>query len=205
LALLSYLRPNLMLLDEPTNHLDLEMRQALAMALQDYEGAVVLVSHDRHLLRTVADRFYLVADGRVQPSKAISRTMRAGLRIRPVLRVYQPLPWTLRPLTPNRPTRPPTIRRPQSTPPGRSAATHSTGPTQGGGHALGAAHGGMTTQRSQLESALTDTALYAETSRPRLRELLAQQTAVLRAIGEAEEKWLDSTQRFEDAENMEPS
>ncbi len=55
LALVAYLRPNLMLLDEPTNHLDLEMRQALTVALQDYEGAVVLVSHDRHLLRTVAD------------------------------------------------------------------------------------------------------------------------------------------------------
>ncbi len=67
LALLSYLRPNLLLLDEPTNHLDLEMRQALALALQDYPGAVVMVSHDRHLLRTVIDEFYLVADGRAAP------------------------------------------------------------------------------------------------------------------------------------------
>ena len=64
LALSAYLRPNLMLLDEPTNHLDLEMRQALAVALQDYDGAVVLVSHDRHLLRTVADEFIVVHDGR---------------------------------------------------------------------------------------------------------------------------------------------
>ncbi len=63
----AYRRPNLLLLDEPTNHLDLEMRQALAVALQDYEGAVVLVSHDRHLLRTVADEFLLVADGRASP------------------------------------------------------------------------------------------------------------------------------------------
>ena len=64
LALLSYLRPNLLLLDEPTNNLDLEMRQALARAMQDYSGAVVMVSHDRHLLRTVIDEFYIVADGR---------------------------------------------------------------------------------------------------------------------------------------------
>ena len=64
LALLSYLRPNLLLLDEPTNHLDLEMRQALARALQDYSGAVLMVSHDRHLLRTVIDEFHIVADGR---------------------------------------------------------------------------------------------------------------------------------------------
>ncbi len=67
LALTAYLRPNLMLLDEPTNHLDLEMRQALAVALQDYEGAVVLVSHDRHLLRTVADEFIVVHKGRATP------------------------------------------------------------------------------------------------------------------------------------------
>jgi ATP-binding cassette subfamily F protein 3 len=67
LALLAYQRPNLMLLDEPTNHLDLEMRQALSVALQDYEGAVVLVSHDRHLLSTVADEFLLVHAGKAVP------------------------------------------------------------------------------------------------------------------------------------------
>jgi ATP-binding cassette subfamily F protein 3 len=67
LALVAYLRPNLMLLDEPTNHLDLEMRQALTVALQEYEGAVVLVSHDRHLLRTVADELYIVHEGRAEP------------------------------------------------------------------------------------------------------------------------------------------
>ncbi|MES1192021.1 MAG: ribosomal protection-like ABC-F family protein [Steroidobacter sp.] len=67
LALISYLRPNLLLLDEPTNHLDLEMRQALALALQEYEGAVLMVSHDRHLLRTVINEFYIVADGYAKP------------------------------------------------------------------------------------------------------------------------------------------
>ena len=66
LALVAYLRPNLMLLDEPTNHLDLEMRQALTVALQEYDGAVVLVSHDRHLLRTVANELYVVHDGRAE-------------------------------------------------------------------------------------------------------------------------------------------
>ena len=67
LTLVAYQRPNLLLLDEPTNHLDLEMRQALAVALQDYEGAVVLVSHDRYLLSTVVDEFRLVANGRAEP------------------------------------------------------------------------------------------------------------------------------------------
>jgi ATP-binding cassette subfamily F protein 3 len=66
LALLVYRRPNLLLLDEPTNHLDLEMRQALAAALQDFPGAMVLVSHDRHLLRVTSDRLVLVHAGRVE-------------------------------------------------------------------------------------------------------------------------------------------
>jgi len=67
LALLVYRQPNLLLLDEPTNHLDLEMRHALAMALQEFEGAMVLVSHDRHLLRTVCDSLLLVSGGKVEP------------------------------------------------------------------------------------------------------------------------------------------
>ena len=78
LALVSFRRPNLLLLDEPTNHLDLEMRQALAVALQDYEGAVVLVSHDRHLLRAVADELLLVDAGRRRRSTATSKTTPAG-------------------------------------------------------------------------------------------------------------------------------
>ena len=64
LALIVRRRPNLLLLDEPTNHLDLEMRHALTRALAEYEGSLVLVSHDRALLRTVCDGFLLVADGR---------------------------------------------------------------------------------------------------------------------------------------------
>jgi len=64
LALLIWTRPNLLLLDEPTNHLDLEMRHALTLALQDYEGGVILVSHDRALLRATCDQFILVADGK---------------------------------------------------------------------------------------------------------------------------------------------
>ncbi|MDG1307610.1 MAG: ATP-binding cassette domain-containing protein [Porticoccaceae bacterium] len=66
LAMIVWQKPNLLLLDEPTNHLDLEMRHALTMALQGYEGALVVISHDRHLLRNTVDEFYLVAEGAVR-------------------------------------------------------------------------------------------------------------------------------------------
>ncbi|WP_428944877.1 ABC transporter ATP-binding protein [Pantoea sp. FN060301] len=66
LALIVWQRPNLLLLDEPTNHLDLDMRQALTEALIDFEGALVVVSHDRHLLRSTTDDLYLVHDGKVE-------------------------------------------------------------------------------------------------------------------------------------------
>lgn len=65
LALLVWQRPNLLLLDEPTNHLDIEMRSALSFALQNYSGALIVVSHDRHLLRSITDQFYLVDNGRL--------------------------------------------------------------------------------------------------------------------------------------------
>jgi ATP-binding cassette subfamily F protein 3 len=66
LAIVVWQKPNLLLLDEPTNHLDLEMCHALTVALQEFEGAVVVVSHDRHLLRNTVEELLLVADGRVQ-------------------------------------------------------------------------------------------------------------------------------------------
>ena len=67
LALLVYQKPNLLLLDEPTNHLDIEMRHALSASLQEFSGAMIIVSHDRHLLRTITDQFLLVSTGKITP------------------------------------------------------------------------------------------------------------------------------------------
>lgn len=65
LAIVAYQKPNLLLLDEPTNHLDLDMREALSLALSAYKGALILVSHDRHLLEAIADKLWLIDDGNV--------------------------------------------------------------------------------------------------------------------------------------------
>ena len=83
LALVAWRQPNLLLLDEPTNHLDLEMREALAEALSDFDGAIVMVSHDRHLIGLVSDRYWRVHDGVVEPFDGDLDEYAAWLRSRP--------------------------------------------------------------------------------------------------------------------------
>ncbi|WP_226468028.1 ABC-F family ATP-binding cassette domain-containing protein [Luteimonas panaciterrae] len=82
LALIAWRQPNVLLLDEPTNHLDLDMREALAEALSDFDGAIVLVSHDRHLIGLVSDSFWRVADGVVKPFDGDLDEYAAWLRTR---------------------------------------------------------------------------------------------------------------------------
>ena len=83
LALIAWKQPNVLLLDEPTNHLDLEMREALAEALSDFDGAIVMVSHDRHLIGLVSDRYWRVHDGVVEPFDGDLDEYAAWLRSRP--------------------------------------------------------------------------------------------------------------------------
>ena len=82
LALIAWRKPNVLLLDEPTNHLDLDMREALAEALSDFDGAIVLVSHDRHLIGLVCDSFWRVADGHVEAFDGDLDAYAASLRSR---------------------------------------------------------------------------------------------------------------------------
>ncbi len=83
LALIAWRKPNLLLLDEPTNHLDLDMREALAEALSDFDGAIVMVSHDRHLIGLVCDEYWRVHDGVVEPFNGDLDDYAAWLRSRP--------------------------------------------------------------------------------------------------------------------------
>ena len=76
---MSALAPQILILDEPTNHLDVDSRDALVEAVNDFAGAVILISHDRHLIELTADRLWLVADGRVRPFDGDIDSYRDGL------------------------------------------------------------------------------------------------------------------------------
>jgi ATP-binding cassette subfamily F protein 3 len=91
LALIAWLQPNVLLLDEPTNHLDLEMREALAEALSIFEGAIVMVSHDRHLIGLVCETFWRVHDGVVEPFDGDLDEYAAWLRSRPGSETAKPV------------------------------------------------------------------------------------------------------------------
>jgi ATP-binding cassette subfamily F protein 3 len=98
LALLAWNRPNLLLLDEPTNHLDLEMREALAEALSDFDGAIVMVSHDRHLIGLVSDTYWRVHDGVVEPFDGDLDDYAAWLRSRPAAESTRPAATAMAPV-----------------------------------------------------------------------------------------------------------
>ncbi|MDO8846659.1 ATP-binding cassette domain-containing protein [Methylicorpusculum sp.] len=188
LALLVYQNPNLLLLDEPTNHLDLEMRHALSVALQDYQGAMVIVSHDRHLLRSVTDSLLLVANGSVQafdgdlddyrqwltdqkkgeedPSTANNavNVSRKDQRKQDAERRHK-----LKPLVD-------AIKRAEQT----VEKLHQ--------------------QQFTIEQQLADPVIYQETEKNRLKQLLEQKAQVDRDLSRAEEAWLTAESKLEEAQ-----
>ena len=112
LALIAWRQPNVLLLDEPTNHLDLDMREALAEALSDFDGAIVMVSHDRHLIGLVCDSFVRVAGGRVEPFDGDLDAYAAWLRSRPGSDAAKAAPKA----APPPPAPPPAAARPKVNP-----------------------------------------------------------------------------------------
>ncbi|GAB4291210.1 MAG: ATP-binding cassette domain-containing protein [Thiohalomonadaceae bacterium] len=193
LALLVYQRPNLLLLDEPTNHLDLEMRHALTLALQDYEGAMVVVSHDRHLLRSVTDRLLLVADGQVQQYDGDLDDYRQWLSER--------------------------RRQTEGSGDDTVASEHSAAarkekrrldaaqrqklqPLRKELQQLETQMEKLNAQKSELEQQLADPALYEAAGKDRLKTLLLQQAQVDRELGTVEERWLTLGEELEAAQSM---
>jgi ATP-binding cassette subfamily F protein 3 len=185
LALVTYLRPNLLLLDEPTNHLDLEMRQALAVALQDYAGAVVLVSHDRHLLRTVADEFYIVHQGRATAFDGDLEDYAKWLNDADSAAAG------------------PAARKPETTELRRqrkraeAERRNSLSPLRAAIAQCEAELERLGRERARVQAALEAPDVYEPAAAARLGKLLAQQARLVRETEKAESAWLQSTESLE--------
>jgi ATP-binding cassette subfamily F protein 3 len=185
LALVAWSRPNLLLLDEPTNHLDLEMRQALAMALQEYAGAVLMVSHDRHLLGTVSDHFLLVHDGRVETfdgDLADYAAWLAGGGSTSATRTTK----TVAAAPPVQQRRRDAAERRRELGPLRSRLTHCEKRLQT-----------LAADAKRLDEELADPALYDKGAATRLRDLTTQRARIAQAIGEMETEWLELSETLE--------
>ncbi|MDO7909810.1 ATP-binding cassette domain-containing protein [Pseudomonas sp. 22-AL-CL-001] len=186
LALIAWERPNLLLLDEPTNHLDLEMRLALTMALQEFAGAVVVVSHDRHLLKSTTDDFLLVAEGKVQAFDGdlddYSRWL-VDYRQR-----HAPVSTTAGnpDKTDKKAQRQAAATLRQQLAPHKRAAEKLE-------NELGQVHG----QLAEIETALSDSGLYDASRKEQLRELLARQGTLKQREGELEEAWMEALETLE--------
>ena len=191
LALVAFLRPNLLLLDEPTNHLDLEMRQALAVALQDFAGAVVLVSHDRHLLNTVADELIVVHDGRAAPFDGdledYTRWLSGGeaSAVRPAAAAASPPPASA------------AQRREQRRL--EAEGRNRLAPLRAAIQKLEGELAALARSRMALETRLAAPELYQHEARAELQAALLQQAELARTLVATEAAWLAASSELEAA------
>ena len=181
LALLVYQNPNLLLLDEPTNHLDLEMRHALSMALQEYEGALIVVSHDRHLLRSVTDQLLLVADGTVQPFDGDLDDYRNWLSEQKRALVEMTDEAQMTPSVVSRKE----LRKQEAE--RRKRLKPLLDRLKKSEQAVEKYHA----EQKILEQQLADPDIYSETQKQNLKKLLAQKVEVDNALELAEMEWMD--------------
>jgi ATP-binding cassette, subfamily F, member 3 len=186
LALVSYLRPNLLLLDEPTNHLDLEMRQALAVALQDYEAAVVLVSHDRHLLRAVADDLILVDQGRATPFDGDLDDYARWFTTREEAE-------TADEASPNALSAEQKKQRKRE----EAERRNRLSPLKAEIARLEKQLERLEKERATVEAALAEPSIYEPASKQKLQELLQKQTQLKRDISDTETQWLMATEKLD--------
>jgi ATP-binding cassette subfamily F protein 3 len=190
LALIVWQRPNLLLLDEPTNHLDLEMRHALTLGLQDYEGVLVLVSHDRSLLRATADELWLVEDGRVAPFDGdlddYARRLRGGA------------PAQAAPAAPAAGA-PAASRKEQKRAEAeeRNRRFAQRKPVEAGIKAAEREMQRLGIERERLEKQLAAPDIYADGRREDLKRCLREQSDVTAKLQKAEEQWLKLSAELE--------
>ena len=198
LALVAYLRPNLMLLDEPTNHLDLEMRQALTVALQEYEGAVVLVSHDRHLLRTVADELFVVHDGKAEPfdgdlddyAKWLAETEKASEKAALNRRAAEDA-------TSNNGVSAETAEERKQRKREEAERRNRLTPLRAAVEKCEKELDRLAKLQAELQAQLESPEIYTESAKDRLRKLTEQQGRLTREVEQVEAQWMEHTERLE--------
>src|SRR5262245_4084926 len=173
LALIVWQRPNLLLLDEPTNHLDLETREALAVALAQFEGTLILVSHDRHLLRATTEQLLIVADGAVRPFDGDLDDYRESLLNRQAEPAVAPKPK-------------PTKARPVSRKPLEARIRR-----------LEELMARLNAQKSDIDARLGDPAIYAQERQDDLKALLVEQAYVGKELAQLETEWLEKQAALE--------
>ena len=190
LALIVWQRPNLLLLDEPTNHLDLEMRESLAQALTDFEGGLIVVAHDRHLLAAATDQWMLVADGKVAPFdgdlddyKEWVKARMAGRR-RGMQEDGEAAPVSRR-----------QSRRVEAL--ARQRESLARKPFEKRLREIEAELEGLTRESQEIERWLASAEAYAETERERLQATLKRRGEAAARIASLEEDWLWSHAQME--------
>jgi len=188
LALLIYQKPNLLLLDEPTNHFDLEMRHALNMALQDFEGAMLIVSHDRHMLSAVTDQFWLVDQGEVNVFKGDLNAYRQWL-LQP--KVDNQIIETESDLSVSKKV----LRQQQAE--NRRKLQPIKNELKKVEHEMDQ----VTLQQETIEQTLSATDIYEVENKQKLQQLLLDQGRVNQQLMTLEERWLELTEQLEAAEH----
>ena len=179
LALIVWQRPNLLLLDEPTNHLDLETREALTVALAQFEGTLVLVSHDRHLLRATTDQFLIVADGGLRPFDGDLEDYRD---------------WLLK-----------SKREKVAAPAAPEAVIGRTAARPAGNRKnlearikrLEEMIARLNAKKADMEARLADPAIYQDASKAALESVLRDQAYVGKELGQLEGEWLEKQAELE--------
>jgi ATP-binding cassette, subfamily F, member 3 len=185
MALASFGAPHLLILDEPTNHLDVDSREALIQGLNEYEGAVILISHDRHLLEACADRLWLVADGTAAPYDGDIASYRAQVTgPRPGTRSASTAPSgrTSR----NAGRRAAASRRAELAPLKKTIKHHENRMDD------------LQAKLAKLDEALADAAFY-ETAPDKAQQYARKRGELAKELEQAEEDWLEASQAYEDA------
>jgi ATP-binding cassette subfamily F protein 3 len=197
LALIVWQRPNLLLLDEPTNHLDLETREALTVALAQFEGTLVLVSHDRHLLRATTDQFLIIAEGRLQPFDGDLEDYRDWLfrtKLAPTEEAV-PLPEAKIPAV----AAPQIDRRGQKRREAEARQRQSAArkPIESRIKRLEELMAKSNAHKAAIDAQLADAAIYAEANKEKLKALIVDQAFVARELVQLEAEWLQQQEQLE--------